>query len=155
MDERHSGRTRLSDVKATSSVVGPDSEPCPWSTSGFIPCQPIKAASHPFVSPFLTVIAIMLKSKKPGQPIIIPPKDTAADASDAPKTPKTPADEGIDFFESAFKQGDAPIRVYQLQLDPDGGPNKSRSVSRCSSSNLALALNLSFSIVVHASPTAL
>lgn len=46
-----------------------------------------------------------------------------------PKTPKTPADEGIDFFESAFKQGEEAIRVYELQLDPDGGPNKDRSVA--------------------------
>lgn len=46
-----------------------------------------------------------------------------------PKTPKTPADEGLDFFESAFKQGEPPIRVYELRLDPDGGPNKDRAVS--------------------------
>ncbi|OCH93668.1 glycoside hydrolase family 13 protein [Obba rivulosa] len=47
-----------------------------------------------------------------------------------PKTPKTPADEGIDFFESAFKEGDKPINVYLLQLDPDGGPNKDRAYVR-------------------------
>lgn len=46
-----------------------------------------------------------------------------------PKTPKTPADEGIDFFESALVAGEAPIRVYELKLDPDGGPSKDRSVS--------------------------
>ena len=46
-----------------------------------------------------------------------------------PRTPKTPADEGIDFFESAFKEGDEAVRVYELQLDPDGGPNKDRSVA--------------------------
>lgn len=45
-----------------------------------------------------------------------------------PITPKTPADEGIEFFESASK-GDQPIRVYELRLDPDGGPNKDRAVS--------------------------
>ena len=43
-----------------------------------------------------------------------------------PKTPKTPADEGIEFFESATKG--EPIRVYELRLDPDGGPNKDRAV---------------------------
>ena len=43
------------------------------------------------------------------------------------RTPKTPADEAIEFFESA--QIDEPIRVYELRLDPDGGPNKDRSVS--------------------------
>lgn len=45
-----------------------------------------------------------------------------------PKTPKTPADEGIDFFESAFKAGERPINVYELQLEPDGGPSKDRAV---------------------------
>ncbi len=44
------------------------------------------------------------------------------------KTPKTPADEAIDFFESAIVPGQAPIRVYELVLDDDGGPNKDRSV---------------------------
>ncbi|KAF8511839.1 glycoside hydrolase family 13 protein [Hysterangium stoloniferum] len=43
------------------------------------------------------------------------------------KTPWTPADEGLAFFESPIIQGDEPIRVYELQLDPDGGPNKSRA----------------------------
>lgn len=45
-----------------------------------------------------------------------------------PKTPKTPADEGLEFFESVGK-GDQPIHVYELRLDPDGGPNKDRAVS--------------------------
>jgi glycogen debranching enzyme len=41
---------------------------------------------------------------------------------------KTPADEGIAFFESSLP-GEEPIRVYELQLDPDGGPSKDRAVS--------------------------
>lgn len=41
---------------------------------------------------------------------------------------RTPADEAISFFESDFKQGE-PIRVYELILDPDGGPNKDRQVA--------------------------
>lgn len=44
------------------------------------------------------------------------------------KAPKTPADECIDFFESAIIPGEAPIQVFLLKLDPDGGPNKHRSV---------------------------
>lgn len=44
-----------------------------------------------------------------------------------PKTPKTPADEGIEFFESVAKKG-TPIQVYELKLDPDGGPSKDKSV---------------------------
>lgn len=54
------------------------------------------------------------------------PKPTAADRASAPKTP---ADEAIDFFESAPLPGDAPIQVYELKLEEDGGPNKDRAVS--------------------------
>ncbi|KAI0078663.1 glycoside hydrolase family 13 protein [Panus rudis PR-1116 ss-1] len=63
----------------------------------------------------------------------IPPRAKMSSSSESPKTPKTPktpADEGIDFFESAFKEGEEPIRVYELQLDPDGGPNKDRAYMR-------------------------
>lgn len=45
-----------------------------------------------------------------------------------PPSPKTPADEGIEFFQSQPTPGEPPIRVYELRLDPDGGPNKSGSV---------------------------
>ncbi|KAF8636427.1 hypothetical protein AX17_003609 [Amanita inopinata Kibby_2008] len=47
-----------------------------------------------------------------------------------PATPKTPADEGIEFFQSQPTPGEEPIRVYELPLDPDGGPNKDRSYIR-------------------------
>jgi len=58
------------------------------------------------------------------------PRSNDAEPSDhlEPTTPKTPADEGIEFFESAFSQGQPPIRVHELKLDPDGGPNKDRAV---------------------------
>lgn len=46
-----------------------------------------------------------------------------------PSTPKTPADEGLDFFASVPSQGESPIRVYELRLDPDGGPNSDCQVS--------------------------
>jgi hypothetical protein len=46
-----------------------------------------------------------------------------------PVTPKTPADEGITFFETELQAGECPIRVYELHLDPDGGPNTEKSVS--------------------------
>jgi glycogen debranching enzyme len=45
-----------------------------------------------------------------------------------PVTPKTPADEGIDFFEAEITEGEAPIRVYELGLDPNGGPSKRLTV---------------------------
>lgn len=57
-----------------------------------------------------------------------PPIDFSSAAAAEPTTPKTPADEGIEFFESATVDNKAPIRVYELPLDPDGGPNKDRSV---------------------------
>ena len=45
-----------------------------------------------------------------------------------PNTPKTPADEGVEFFQSDVHPGESPIRVYELRLDPDGGPSKDLSV---------------------------
>lgn len=67
-----------------------------------------------------------LKSKL--KSVLIPDYPSFSGTTDGSKTPKTPADEGIDFFESAFNPGEKPIQVYELQLDPDGGPNKDRSV---------------------------
>ena len=57
-----------------------------------------------------------------------PPTDFSSTAAVDPTTPKTPADEGIEFFEFASVDNKAPIRVYELPLDPDGGPNKERAV---------------------------
>ncbi|CCM02450.1 uncharacterized protein FIBRA_04549 [Fibroporia radiculosa] len=80
----------------------------------------------------------MFKSRKLKSTIEIPIINTANNGDSqspttprTPKTPKTPADEGIDFFESAFKQGDKPISVYELQLEPDGGPSGDRAVEYC------------------------
>jgi len=56
------------------------------------------------------------------------PAPSAGSSPTNAKTPKTPADEGIDFFESAIRHGEAPIRVYELPLEADGGPSKSREV---------------------------
>ena len=53
----------------------------------------------------------------------------SAETDIVPTTPKTPADEGKDFFLSERSVGEQPIRVYELRLDPDGGPNKQRSAS--------------------------
>lgn len=44
------------------------------------------------------------------------------------KTLKTFADEGLAFFESLRLPEDVPIRVYDLQLGPDGGPGKDKAV---------------------------
>lgn len=59
-----------------------------------------------------------------------PPSSSAGASPTIAKTPKTPADEGIDFFESSIKHGEAPVSVYELPLEPDGGPSKSREYIR-------------------------
>jgi hypothetical protein len=40
---------------------------------------------------------------------------------------KTPADEGIEYFEGDVKGDEEPVRVYELRLEEDGGPNKDRA----------------------------
>ncbi|KAI0305846.1 glycoside hydrolase family 13 protein [Multifurca ochricompacta] len=60
----------------------------------------------------------------------ISPTSSAGSSPTIAKTPKTPADEGIDYFESAIRHGEEPIRVYELPLEPDGGPSKSRQYIR-------------------------
>jgi len=55
-----------------------------------------------------------------------------------PNTPKTPADEGIEFFHAEVHPGEPPIRVYELRLDPDGGPSKELSVRSHISANSIL-----------------
>lgn len=57
-------------------------------------------------------------------PVTIPPV-----LADQPNTPKTPADEAIDFFQRAAAPSDPPVKVYELRLEEDGGPNKERAVS--------------------------
>lgn len=68
---------------------------------------------------------------KPSLSLSKPPKSrSSADPSPTtPISPKTPADEGIEFFESASRPGEAPIQVYELHLDVDGGPHKDCSVA--------------------------
>lgn len=75
------------------------------------------------------------KSRKLKQTIDIPKtngfeQQRSASPTRYPKTPapRTPADEAIEFFESGFKK-DEPIHVYELALDPDGGPNKEKQVA--------------------------
>ena len=57
-------------------------------------------------------------------------KSTASSATSSPTTARTPADEGIAFFESDTASGDVPIRVWELPLEPDGGPSKDREVRK-------------------------
>ncbi|KAF8074817.1 glycoside hydrolase family 13 protein [Lyophyllum atratum] len=79
----------------------------------------------------------MAKSKKhlkqkQNPSLLIPKPSKSPSSSDptTPVTPKTPADEGIEFFQSLSQPGEAPIRVYELRLDTDGGPHKDRSYIR-------------------------
>ena len=78
----------------------------------------------------LTEIPAKLSIPKNGHSSPRSPSSSPSTNVTSPVTPKTPADEGIDFFQSAVKQGESPIDVYELRLDPDGGPNRERSVSR-------------------------
>lgn len=57
-------------------------------------------------------------------PLEIPPYSPEID-----DTTRTPADEGIMFFESPVSGTQEPIRVYELKLEPDGGPSKDKAVS--------------------------
>ncbi|PFH46873.1 glycoside hydrolase family 133 protein [Amanita thiersii Skay4041] len=66
-------------------------------------------------------------------------------------TPKTPADEGLEFFESQVMPGDAPIRVYELRLDPDGGPHESRSYIRLPPPYVPYVLRVSLDVGTPAS----
>ncbi|KAF9005909.1 glycoside hydrolase family 13 protein [Cyathus striatus] len=70
----------------------------------------------------------------PGRPKLSKGIDTSfalkSDSRDEPLTPKTPADEGIDFFQSPVADGEKPLHVYELRLDPDGGPHKDRQYIR-------------------------
>jgi glycogen debranching enzyme len=59
------------------------------------------------------------------KPLFISPSPTACST---PNTPKTPADEGIEFFQAEVHSGESLIPVYELKLDPDGGPSKELSV---------------------------
>ena len=68
------------------------------------------------------------KAKAALTSVTIPKHDPTDVNGDAPKTPKTPADEAIDFFENAVIPGETPIQVFELKLDPDGGPSKDKSV---------------------------
>lgn len=74
------------------------------------------------------------KHNKHDKPYIQIPKNTTIgieehqDGEQNPITPKTPADEGINFFQAEVSPGEEPIRVYELRLDPDGGPSKELSV---------------------------
>jgi len=45
------------------------------------------------------------------------------------KTPKTPQDEALAFFSQTSHGGAEPVQVWELQLEDDGGPAESKSVS--------------------------
>jgi len=77
-------------------------------------------------------------NKNGGEPSILIPtgaasglihrKDGEGQSPITPVTPKTPADEGIEFFQTEVAVGEAPICLYELRLEPDGGPSKELSV---------------------------
>ncbi|KXN86634.1 Glycogen debranching enzyme [Leucoagaricus sp. SymC.cos] len=83
---------------------------------------------------------------KPSISIPNPPssRPVVQDRHVTPTTPRTPADEGLDFFSSAPTHGQEPIRVYELRLDPDGGPNKDRQYIRLPPAYIPYILRVSF-----------
>ncbi len=82
----------------------------------------IKSATSKVANALTRPTLVIRKDKR------ISPASSAGSSPTFTKTPKTPADEGIDFFESAIRHGETPIYVYELPLEPDGGPSKSREV---------------------------
>lgn len=87
----------------------------------------IKSATSKVANAFTHPTIVIQKNNR------ISPASSAGSSPTIAKTPKTPADEGIDFFESVIRHGEVPVRVYELPLEPDGGPSKSREV--CLGSN--------------------
>ena len=53
----------------------------------------------------------------------------ARPAGSGPKTPKTPQDEALAFFSQSTPDGGEPVQVWELELEDDGGPAESKSVS--------------------------
>lgn len=98
----------------------------------------IKSASSKVANAFNHPTIVTQKNKR------ISPDSSAGSSPTITKTPKTPADEGIDFFESAIRHGEAPIRVYELPLEPDGGPSKSREVRLDSNPSIVTATLTTF-----------
>ncbi|KAI5124195.1 hypothetical protein M0805_005046 [Coniferiporia weirii] len=90
--------------------------------------QKAKAAASAIVHGHNPVKASKDSDERVASPTIDIPKHSFVPS--AIKTPKTPADEGIDFFEAAVVPGEDPIQVYELKLDPDGGPSKDKSYIR-------------------------
>lgn len=80
------------------------------------------------------------------QPFISIPNSTSVESNSpfTPVTPKTPADEGLDFFSSAVSPGQSPVSVFELRLDPDGGPNKDRQYIRLPPAYTPYILRVSF-----------
>ncbi|KAF9054347.1 glycoside hydrolase family 13 protein [Panaeolus papilionaceus] len=70
------------------------------------------------------------KNKKPSISIPNNNKSSSNSTSSSPISPKTPADEAIDFFQSSPSDTESPIKVYELRLEPDGGPSKPLSYIR-------------------------
>ncbi|GJJ11364.1 hypothetical protein Clacol_005596 [Clathrus columnatus] len=51
-------------------------------------------------------------------------------SSEEEQATRTPADEGLRFFQSPVSDSEEPIRVYELKLEPDGGPSKDKAYIR-------------------------
>lgn len=90
-----------------------------FSTTTISNTSPIPAMSTR--QPFPTELSIPLPS--------FPNDDRDRDGT---KTPRTPADEALSYFSSPLSPSSLsnPIQVFELPLEPDGGPSKERSYIR-------------------------
>ncbi|VDC00989.1 unnamed protein product [Peniophora sp. CBMAI 1063] len=70
------------------------------------------------------------KSNRGPGSIAIPGQPSTSATSSPTTGRRTPADEGISFFESELKPGEEAVRVWELPLEPDGGPSKDREYIR-------------------------
>ncbi|KAI0057454.1 glycoside hydrolase family 13 protein [Artomyces pyxidatus] len=68
---------------------------------------------------------------------------SAASSPTTTKTPRTPADEALSFFESEIGSGEGAIHVYELPLEADGGPSKSREYIRLPPARVPYILRVS------------
>ena len=115
---------RIQKVRSSSSSFSPSFSSSRPSPPHGMATAKIKSATSKVTNAFAhpTIVTAIQKDKR------ISPATSAGSSPTIAKTPKTPADDGIDFFESAIRHGETPIRVYELPLEPDGGPSKSREV---------------------------
>ena len=129
---------RILKAQCTSSSLSPSPSFSCTSPSHGMASAKIKSTTSKVANAFAHPTIVIQKNRH------ISPASSAGSSPTITKTPKTPADDGIDFFESSIKHGEAPIHVHELPLEPDGGPSKSREVRIGSSQSKVTATLTNF-----------